>query len=68
MIKGVLSFIGLFIAAALVLFIIIFIVHRVWVTIKGDRDIIDWKDSLKMTMMIFTITVASLAFIIMFIL
>lgn len=68
MIKGLLSLIGLFVGAAVMLFALIFLLHRLWVLIKGIRDIVDWKDSLKMSMAIFVITVVSLVFIIMFVL
>lgn len=68
MIKGSLSLIGLFVGAAVLLCALIFLFHRLWVLIKGNRDIVDWKDYLKMSMAIFVITVVSLVFIIMFVL
>lgn len=68
MIKGLLSLIGLFVGAGVLLFALIYLLHRLWILIKRDRDVVDWKDSLQITMVIFTIVAASLALIIMFIL
>ena len=68
MIKGLLSLIGLFVGAAVLLFALIYLLHRSWVLIKGDWDIVDRKDSLNISMAIFVIFVGSLAFIIMFLL
>ena len=68
MIKGLLSLIGLFVGAAIVLFAFIFMLHRLWVFIKGDRDLINMADSLKISMMIFAIVVVSFVIIIKFVL
>lgn len=38
MIKGLLSLIGLFVGAAVLLVTLIFLFHRLWVLIKGNRE------------------------------